>query len=66
MSGGFFFLKCFSHLRPGTQGLHRFTPAQIRAIFGSRLRVRSITETVYQGTLDPLPRALFCLIQRAV
>jgi len=62
--GGFFFLKCFSHLQPGTQGPHRFTPEQIRAIFGSQLQVQSIEETVYQGTLDPLPHALFCVLQQ--
>jgi cyclopropane fatty-acyl-phospholipid synthase-like methyltransferase len=64
--GGHFFLKCFSHLQPGAQGPHRFTPEQIQAIFGRSLQVHSIAETVYQGTLDPLPRALFCVMQRAV
>jgi len=62
--GGFFFLKCFSHLQPGTQGPHRFTPEQIHEIFGSQLQVQSIEETVYQGTLDPLPHALFCVLQQ--
>ena len=62
--GGWFFLKTFSHLQPGTQGPNRFTPEQIRAIFGDQLHIHSITETVYQGTLDPLPRALFCVMQR--
>ena len=62
--GGYLFLKCFSHLQPGTQGPHRFTPEQIRTLFSSQLQVHSITETVYQGTLDPLPRALFCVMQR--
>ena len=60
---GYFFLKCFSHLQPGTQGPQRFVPEQIREIFGGQLQVRSITETVYQGTLDPLPRALFCVMR---
>lgn len=63
--GGFFFLKCFSHRQPGTQGPNRFRPEEIQAIFGSQLAVRSIVETVYQGTLDPLPRALFSVMQRA-
>jgi cyclopropane fatty-acyl-phospholipid synthase-like methyltransferase len=63
--GGYFFLKCFSHLQPGAQGPHRFTPEQIQTLFGSSFHLRSITETVYQGTLDPLPRALFCVMQRA-
>jgi cyclopropane fatty-acyl-phospholipid synthase-like methyltransferase len=62
--GGFFFLKCFSQLQPGTEGPNRFTPAQIQSIFSSRLEVHSVSETVYQGTLDPLPRALFCVMQR--
>ena len=62
--GGFFFLKCFSQLQPGTQGPNRFTPTQIQSIFSSGLQVRSVSETVYQGTLDPLPRALFCVMQR--
>ena len=62
--GGHLFLKCFSQLQPGTQGPHRFTAEQIRAIFGSQLPVHAVTDTVYQGTLDPLPRALFCVMQR--
>jgi cyclopropane fatty-acyl-phospholipid synthase-like methyltransferase len=61
--GGFFFLKCFSQLQPGTQGPNRFTPAQIQSIFSGRLHVHSVNETVYQGTLNPLPRALFCAMQ---
>ncbi len=43
---------------------YRFTPEQIREIFGSRLSVLSIKETVYQGTLDPLPHALFCIMRK--
>ena len=63
--GGYLFLKCFSQRQPGTQGPHRFTPEQLRAIFRGQLQVHAVTDTVYQGTLDPLPRALFCVMQRA-
>ncbi|HEX5081264.1 MAG TPA: methyltransferase domain-containing protein [Blastocatellia bacterium] len=63
-TGGYLFLKCFSRLQPGEQGPYRFTPEQIREIFGSRLSVLSIKETVYQGTLDPLPHALFCIMRK--
>jgi cyclopropane fatty-acyl-phospholipid synthase-like methyltransferase len=63
-TGGYLFLKCFSRLQPGEEGPYRFTPEQIREIFGSRLSVLLIKETVYQGTLDPLPRALFCTMRR--
>jgi cyclopropane fatty-acyl-phospholipid synthase-like methyltransferase len=62
-TGGYLFLKCFSRLQPGEQGPYRFTPQQIREISGGQLNVLSIKETVYQGTLDPLPRALFCVMQ---
>src|SRR5262249_37093056 len=34
-TGGYLFLKCFSSLQPGEQGPYRFTPEQIRGIFGS-------------------------------
>src|SRR5262249_54971149 len=63
-TGGYMFLKCFSRLEPGEQGPYRFTPEQIRELFGGRLNVLSIKETVYQGTLVPLPRALFCAMRR--
>jgi cyclopropane fatty-acyl-phospholipid synthase-like methyltransferase len=63
-TGGYLFLKCFSRLQPGEQGPYRFTPEQIREIFGGRLSVLSIKETVYQGTLDPLPHALFCSMRK--
>ena len=62
--GGYLFLKCFSHLEPGTQGPNRFSPEQLREIFSSHMQVHSIAETVYQGTLDPLPRALFGVFRR--
>src|SRR5262249_312433 len=63
-TGGYLFLKCCSRLQPGEQGPYRFTPEQIREIFGGRLSVLSIKETVYQGTLDPLPLALFCIMRK--
>jgi len=63
-TGGYLFLKCFSRSQPGEEGPYRFTPEQIRNIFGGRLSVLSIKETVYQGTLDPLPRALFSTMRR--
>ncbi|MBW4519215.1 MAG: class I SAM-dependent methyltransferase [Scytolyngbya sp. HA4215-MV1] len=61
---GYLFLKCFSSLEPGEEGPYRFTPEDIHEIFGDRFTVQSIEQTVYQGTLDPYPRALFCILQR--
>lgn len=63
-SKGYLFLKCFSHLEKSESGPYRFTPEQIKEIFSSRFNVCSVGETVYQGTLDPLPRALFCILEK--
>ena len=32
--GAYMFLKCFSHLQPGELGPYRFTPEQLRELFG--------------------------------
>ncbi|BAU06187.1 class I SAM-dependent methyltransferase [Fischerella sp. NIES-3754] len=61
---GYLFVKCFSHLETREGGPYRFTPEEIKQIFGDRFHVISIHETVYQGTLDPLPKALFSILQR--
>jgi 2-polyprenyl-3-methyl-5-hydroxy-6-metoxy-1,4-benzoquinol methylase len=61
---GYLFLKCFSSLEPREDGPYRFTPEDIHQIFGSLFTVHSVTETVYHGTLDPFPKALFCVLQR--
>ncbi len=62
--GGLLLLKTFSALQPGEVGPHRFTPDAVRTIFAPRFELLSTRETVYQGTLDPLPKALFSVLQR--
>lgn len=63
--GGYLFLKCFSHLETREEGPYRFTSEEIKQIFSQTFNVRSVEETVYQGTLDPLPKALFCILEKA-
>jgi len=63
-SGSLLFLKTFSAQQPGTVGPHRFTPELLRDIFAASFELLSAVETVYQGTLDPPPRALFCVLRR--
>jgi 2-polyprenyl-3-methyl-5-hydroxy-6-metoxy-1,4-benzoquinol methylase len=63
---GWLFLKTFSHQQPGEQGPYRFAPDAIRALFdGAGFRVVEVVDTVFQGQLDPFPRALFSTIRRA-
>jgi 2-polyprenyl-3-methyl-5-hydroxy-6-metoxy-1,4-benzoquinol methylase len=63
--GGYLFLKAFSRLQPGEIGPFRFSPDEIKSIFGGAFEILSIDETVYQGTFTPLPRALFSVLKRA-
>ncbi len=62
---GYLFLKCFSHLEQREEGPYRFTPEDIKNIFSPQFNVLSVNETVYHGTLSPLPHALFCILQNA-
>jgi hypothetical protein len=46
------------------EGPYRFSPDAIRSIFSPAFNVLSIHHTVYHGTLKPLPRALFSVMQK--
>ena len=59
---GMLFLKCFSDKEHRQEGPYKFSPEQIRDLFGESFRIDSIKETVYQGTLDPFPKALFVVM----
>jgi cyclopropane fatty-acyl-phospholipid synthase-like methyltransferase len=59
---GILFLKCFSDKEPRQDGPYKFSPDEIRNVFSESFRTDSIKETVYQGTLDPFPRALFVVM----
>jgi SAM-dependent methyltransferase len=59
---GILFLKCFSDKEPREEGPYKFSPDGIRELFSQSFRIDSIKETVYQGTLDPFPKALFVVM----
>lgn len=61
---GLFFLKCFSDEQPGEVGPYKFTPGDIEALFQPAFQALSIERTVYHGTFEPPPRALFCSLRR--
>ncbi len=62
---GYLLLKCFSHLEQREEGPYRFTAEEIKKIFSPPFNVLSVKDTVYHGTLSPLPLALFCILQKA-
>jgi SAM-dependent methyltransferase len=59
---GLLFLKCFSDKEPRPEGPYKFSPDEIRDLFDESFRIDSIKETLYQGTLDPFPKALFVVM----
>ena len=61
---GRLFLKCFSIKEPRQEGPYKFSETEIRQLFGNEFVIISVKETVYQGTLVPLPRALFVVMSK--
>jgi ubiquinone/menaquinone biosynthesis C-methylase UbiE len=61
-NNGILFLKCFSDKEQGDYGPYRFSEDGIKEIFGKGFKIQNIKETVYQGTLNPLPKALFAVM----
>jgi cyclopropane fatty-acyl-phospholipid synthase-like methyltransferase len=62
---GLFFLKCFSiNEKKLDYGPHRFSQKVLKEIFRPFFTVKGIKDTVYQGTLDPMPQALFVVMKK--
>jgi ubiquinone/menaquinone biosynthesis C-methylase UbiE len=61
---GRLFLKCFSIKELRQEGPYKFSETEIRQLFGNEFVIISVKDTVYQGTLDPLPRALFVVMNK--
>ena len=62
---GILFLKCFSDKEQGEEGPHRFSRDQLRETFErENFKMENMKETVYQGTLNPLPKALFAVMTK--
>jgi SAM-dependent methyltransferase len=61
---GTLFLKCFSIIEPRQDGPYKVSENEIRQLFGNEFVIISVKNTVYQGTLDPLPKALFVVMTK--
>ena len=60
----FLFLKCFSIKEPMTEGPYKFSAEDISSLFTRYFIISKIKETVYQGTLETWPRALFVVMKK--
>jgi len=66
---GIFFLKCMSDKEkdlPEEKGPHKFSQQELRDVFSDDFHIENIKETVYHGTLDPLPKALFAILRKKI
>ena len=61
---GILFLKCFSTKEPRQEVPYKFSEDEIKQLFGNDFVIISVKDSVYQGTLDPLPRALFVVMNK--
>jgi len=62
---GLLLLKTFSAKEPSRGGgPYRFSIDEIASMFTDRFVIDSFKETVYQGTLDVLPKALFVVLRK--
>jgi len=64
---GIFFLKCMSSEEkdlPDDKGPHKLSKEDLKDVFSNDFEVESIKDTVYHGTLDPLPKALFAVMKK--
>jgi ubiquinone/menaquinone biosynthesis C-methylase UbiE len=61
---GLLFLKCFSIKEPREEGPYKFSEGDVARIFAGNFSIESTKETVYQGTLNPLPKALFVVMKK--
>ena len=59
---GILFLKCFNNKELRQEGPYKFSQDEIRDLFNESFRIDSIKETVFQGTLNPFPMALFIVM----
>jgi len=65
-TGGYLFLKCFSHQETGRyeDAVYSFSVEDINHIFRDHFNVCSIEKTVYNGVVKPSPEMLFCVLRR--
>jgi len=65
--GGILLLKCMSSKEtdlPEDRGPYRYGEGQIREIFSGDFEILDARDTVYYGTVEPLPRAMFFVMRR--
>ena len=64
---GILFLKCISNKEndlPKDKGPYKLSKEEINDFFSKYFEIEDIRESVYHGTLNPLPQALFAVMRK--
>jgi cyclopropane fatty-acyl-phospholipid synthase-like methyltransferase len=63
---GLLFLKTFSIREPMTSGPYHFSAELIRELFQTDFEILNSKDSVFQGTLPVLPKALFTVMRSKI
>ncbi len=66
-NNGILFLKCMSIEEkdlPEDKGPHKLSKSELKDLFSNEFDVEFIKDSVFQGTLNPLPKALFAVLKK--
>ena len=66
-NNGILFLKCMSIEEkdlPEDKGPHKLSKSELKQVFSNDFEVEFIQDSVFQGTLTPLPKALFAVLKK--
>ena len=67
VNNGILFLKCMSideKILPEDKGPHRLSPSDLKQVFSNDFEIQTIRNSVFQGKIDPLPKALFSVMKK--
>lgn len=67
VNDGILFLKCMSIKEkdlPEDEGPHKLSRQELQDVFSNGFGIESIKDTVFTGTINPLPKALFAVMKK--
>jgi SAM-dependent methyltransferase len=66
-NNGILFLKCMSIEEkelPEDEGPHKLSKSELKQVFSNDFEIKTIKDTVFQGTLNQFPKALFSVLEK--
>lgn len=67
VDNGILFLKCMSieeKTLPEDEGPNRLSQSELKQVFSNDFEIQTIKDSIFQGKIDPLPKALFSVMKK--